>query len=115
MFLKAEKCEFEHQEIEYLGLVISKNKVAMDPVKVKGVTNRPVPQKVKEVQSFLGFVNFYHRFIKDFSHIACPLHALTHKTAEWRWGDLQQKAFEALKCAVTTALVLVFPSDKGKF
>ena len=115
LFLKGEKCEFERQEIEYLGLVISKNRVAMDPVKVKGVTDWPVPQKVKEVQSFLSFVNFYCRFIKDFSHIACPLHALTRKTAEWRWGDPQQKAFEALKRAVTTAPVLVFPSDKGKF
>ena len=115
MFLKAEKCEFECQEIEYLGLVISKNKVAMDPVKVKGVTDWPVPRIVKEVQSFLGFVNIYHRFIKDFSHITCPFHTLTRKAVEWKWGDLQQKAFEALKHAITTAPVLVFPSDKGKF
>ena len=87
----------------------------MDPVKVKGVTDWLVPRKVKEVQSFLGFVNFYRCFNKDFSHIARPLHALMHKAVEWKWGDLQQKAFEALKHAITTAPVLVFPSDKGKF
>ena len=115
LFLKAEKCEFERQEIEYLGLIISENKVAMDPVKVKGVTDWPVPRKVKEVQSFLGFVNFYRRFIKDFSHIARPLNMLMCKAVEWKWGDPQQKAFEALKHAVTSAPVLVFPSDKGKF
>jgi hypothetical protein len=115
LFLKAEKCEFERQKIEYLGLVISENHVSMDPVKVKGVTDWPVPKKVKEVQSFLGFVNFYRRFIKDFSHIARPLHALTRKTTEWRWGEPQQAAFEALKHAITTAPVLVFPSDTGKF
>ena len=115
LFLKAEKCEFKHQEIEYLGLIISKNKVAMDPVKVKGINDWLVPQKVKEVQSFLCFINFYCCFIKDFSHIAHPLYTLTHKAVEWKWGDLQQKAFEALKHAITTAPVLVFPSDKGKF
>ena len=87
----------------------------MDPVKVKGITDWPVPRKVKEVQSFLGFINFYCCFIKDFSHIAHPLHTLTRKAVEWKWGDPQQKAFEALKHAITTAPVLVFPSDKGKF
>jgi hypothetical protein len=113
--LKAEKCEFECQKIEYLGLVISENQVSMDPVKVKGVTNWPMPKKVKEVQSFLGFINFYCRFIKDFSHIARPLHALMRKASKWKWGEPQQTAFEVLKHAVTTAPVLVFPSDTGKF
>jgi hypothetical protein len=113
--LKAEKCKFKCQKIEYLGLVISENQVSMDPVKVKGVTDWPMPKKVKEVQLFLGLVNFYCQFIKDFSHIACPLHALTWKASKWKWGEPQQTAFEALKCAVTTAPVLVFPSDTGKF
>jgi hypothetical protein len=72
LFLKAEKCEFEHQKIEYLGLVISENQVSMDPVKLKAVTNWPMLKKVKEVQSFLGFINFYRQFIKDFSHCMPP-------------------------------------------
>jgi hypothetical protein len=114
LFLKAEKCKFECQKIEYLGLVISENQVSMDPVKVKGVTEWPVLNKVKEVQSFLGFINFYCQFIKDFSHITHPLHVLTWKASEWKWGEPQQTAFEALKHAVTTAPVLVFPSDTGK-
>jgi hypothetical protein len=59
LFLKVEKCKFEHQKIKYLGLVISENQVSMDPAKVKGVTDWPMPKRVKEVQSFLGFVNFY--------------------------------------------------------
>ena len=87
----------------------------MDPVKVKGVMDWPMPKKVKEVQSFLGFINFYWHFIQDFSHIACPLHALTQKTTEWKWEEPQQAAFEALKCAITTAPFLIFPSDTGKF
>src|SRR5258708_5993802 len=55
LFLQPEKCKFEHQEVDYLGL----DHVAMDPVKVQGVTDWPQPAKVKDVQSFIGFVNFY--------------------------------------------------------
>src|SRR5258705_11291036 len=82
LFLKPEKCKFEQKEVKYLGLVISKDHVAMDPTKVCGVTEWPTPMKVKEVQSFLGFVNFYQKFIHDFSDVAHPLYALTHKT-QW--------------------------------
>jgi len=59
----------------------------MDPMKVHGVMEWPTPMKVKEVQSFLGFVNFYQKFICDFSNIAYPLYALTHKTQQWVWGS----------------------------
>ena len=59
LYLKAEKCEFEREQIEYLGLVISHNKVAMDPAKVSAVMEWPNPSSKKEVQSFLGFANFY--------------------------------------------------------
>src|SRR5258705_11452139 len=70
LFLKPEKCKFEQKEVEYLRLVISKDHVAMDLMKVHGVTEWLTPTKVKEVQSFLGFVNFYWKFICDFSDIA---------------------------------------------
>src|SRR5258705_1926529 len=72
LFLKPEKCKFEQKEVEYLGLVISKDHVAMDLMKVRRVTEWPTPTKVKEVQSFLGFVNFYWKFICNFSNIAHP-------------------------------------------
>src|SRR5258708_3626488 len=84
-FLKPEKCKFEQKEVKYLRLV-SKDHVAMDPTKVCRVMEWPTPMKVKEVQSFLGFVNFYWKFIHDFSNVACPLYALTHKTQWWVWG-----------------------------
>ena len=112
LFLKPEKCRFEQKEVEYLGLVISKDHVAMDPTKVRGVTDWPTPTKVKEVQSFLGFVNFYRKFIHDFSNIARPLYALTRKTQRWVWGLPEQEAFDSLKEAVTSAPVLTFPSDR---
>src|SRR5258707_11263496 len=115
LFLKPEKCKFEQKEVKYLGLVISKDHVAMDPTKVHGVTEWPTPTKVKEVQSFLGFVNFYRKFIRDFSDVTCPLYALTCKTQQWVWGSPEQKAFDALKKAVTSAPILTFPSQSSRF
>jgi len=63
LFLCPEKCEFHRKEIEYLGLVISENKIAMDPVKVTGVHDWPTPENQTDVQAFIGFVNFYRHFI----------------------------------------------------
>jgi len=63
LFLHPEKCEFYRKEIEYLRLVISENKVAMDPVKVAGVYDWPTPENWTDVQAFIGSVNFYHHFI----------------------------------------------------
>jgi hypothetical protein len=79
LFLKPEKCTFHVKEVEYLGVIIGDGKVKMDPVKVEGIANWPVPQTVKEVRSFLGFCNFYRAFIPSFSHTARPLNDLTKK------------------------------------
>src|SRR5260370_40628888 len=87
----------------------------MDPVKVKGVTDWPQPAKVKDVQSFIGFVNFYWRFICDFSEIACPLHVLTQKSKDWSWGAAEQQAFDVLKSTITSAPMLTFPSKSSPF
>src|SRR5258707_6989133 len=115
LFLQPEKCKFKHREVDYLGLVISKDHVAMDPIKVQGVTDWPQPTKVKDVQSFIGFVNFYQRFIHNFSEIACPLHVLTHKSKDWSWGAAEQQAFDALKSAVTSTPTPAFPSKSSPF
>src|SRR5258707_15445574 len=87
----------------------------MDPIKVQGVTDWPQPTKVKDVQSFIGFMNFYRRFIQNFSEIAHPLHALTRKLKNWLWGAAEQQAFDALKNTITSAPTLVFPSKSGLF
>src|SRR5258707_13192506 len=87
LFLKPEKCKFEQKDVKYLGLVISKDHVAMDPMKVCRVMEWAPRMKVKEVQSFLGFVTFYQKFIHNFSDIAPPLYALTRKTQWWVWGS----------------------------
>ncbi|KAI7955667.1 hypothetical protein MJO29_007066 [Puccinia striiformis f. sp. tritici] len=106
LWLKPEKCEFSRAEVEYLGLLISKNRVKMDPGKVSAVTEWPAPRNVRELQRFIGFANFYRRFIDHFSGTARPLHDLTRDNAMFNWNDTCQKAFDALKTAFATAPVL---------
>jgi hypothetical protein len=64
LYLKPEKCEFEKQEMEYLGMIIRPGEVQMDPGKVAAVKDWPTPTTLKEVRAFIGFANFYRRFIK---------------------------------------------------
>ncbi len=115
LYLKAEKCEFEQEQIEYLGLIISHNKVAMDPVKVAAVAEWPQPREKKEVQSFLGFANFYQRFIEGFSQVARPLFDLTKKDVPFRWSPECDVAFEELKKRIVSAPVLVLPNNRQPF
>src|SRR5258708_25211082 len=107
LFLQPEKCKFECQEVDYLGLVISKDHVAMNPIKAQGVMDWPQLMKVKDVQSFIGFMNF--------SKIACPLHMLTWKSKDWLWGTAEQQAFNVLKNTITSTPMLAFPSRSGLF
>jgi len=115
LYAKAEKCFFEQSSIKYLGVIISENKVQMDEEKLSGVLEWPVPTKVKQVQAFLGFVNFYRRFIENFTKMSKPLSDLTKKDSTWTWGKEQQNAFEVLKKAFTMAPVLRIPNDKDPF
>ena len=78
LFFHPEKYKFYQRQIKYLRLVISENKVAMDPMKVTGVCDWPTPENWTDVQAFIGFINFYHHFIQDFSTIARPLFDLTY-------------------------------------
>jgi len=82
----------------------------MYPVKIAGVTEWPALTNKKEVQSFLGFTNFYRRFIKDFSEHARPLFDLTRNDSRWRWEEAEQTAFTRLKQSVTSTLVLISPN-----
>jgi hypothetical protein len=114
LFLKHEKCEFEKTRIEYLGLIISEGQVEMDLVKVAGVAEWPVPTSRKEVQQFLGFTNFYRRFIRDYSHIARPLFDLTGKT-EFKWGEEQEAAFQDLRACIMSSPILILANETKPF
>jgi len=69
----------------------------MDPIKIAGITEWPAPTNKKEVQSFLGFTNFYRHFIEGFSEHTCPLFNLTRNDSRWRWEAAKHSAFENLK------------------
>jgi RNase H-like domain found in reverse transcriptase/Reverse transcriptase (RNA-dependent DNA polymerase)/Integrase zinc binding domain/Retroviral aspartyl protease len=106
LYAKLEKCEFHVSKVEFLGFVLSNGTVAMDPSKVSSVSTWPAPSSVREIQSFLGFVNFYRRFIPGFAKIAHPITSLTKKNTPFHWTVECQDAFEELKRLVTSQPIL---------
>ena len=85
----------------------------MDPVKLKGIEDWPEPSSVKGVRSFLGFANFYRRFIPNYSELTRPLHELTKKDKQWEWTSVERDAFNKLKAKFISSPVLLMP-DKNK-
>ncbi|KAF8628194.1 hypothetical protein AX14_011262 [Amanita brunnescens Koide BX004] len=112
--LKPEKCWFNKEEIEFLGIIVSKDSVKMDPAKVQAIIGWPTPKCKKEVQQFLGFINFYRRFCEGHTKIAKPLTKLTGNL-EWQWGTKQNKAFEQLKEKIAYEVTLAIPNQEGQF
>jgi hypothetical protein len=106
LLLKPEKCDFHKQEVEFLGHLVGVDGVRMDPRKIDAVTNWPEPTTVKEVQAFLGFANFYRRFIAGYSKIAQPLTELTRKDLTFKWTNEADVAFRDLKRKFTEAPIL---------
>ncbi len=100
------KCEFHVQEVKYLGLIVSTKGISMDPDKVQAVTEWPTPRNIKDVQAFLGFANFYRRFIQGFSRKVRVLTNLTKKEVQFDWTPRCQEAFELLKKAFVSAPIL---------
>ncbi|QRW19746.1 Retrotransposable element Tf2 protein [Rhizoctonia solani] len=106
LFCKASKCTFHVTSVEYLGIIVLDKGFSLDKLKIQAVQEWPTPTKVKEVQSFLGFANFLHQFVANFSHMARPLHNLVKKDTPWKWETKEQEAFQGLKNAITNAPVL---------
>ena len=115
LYFKPEKCIFHAPHINYLGVILEKGMIHMDLVKIEGIKNWPMPTKVKDVRSFLGFCNFYQPFIPKFGHDVKPLNKLTKKDAPWQWGKHQQEAMDNLKAKVTRAPVLQSPELDKQF
>ena len=112
MRLKPSKCEFHQTETEYLGFIISEDCIKVDPVKTKAIRTCARPTRKKEIQSFLGFWNFYRRFIEECREIAKPLYQLTEKDKKWEFGEKQQKAFESLIHKLTHPPILAHYDPK---
>ena len=106
LYVKPEKCKWKVREVGFLGVVIGPDGIKMEEEKVKEVVEWLTPKYVKEVQKFLGLVNYYCRFIEDFASIARPLHDMVKKDKKWDWMEKQEKAFRKLKEQFTKEPVL---------
>jgi len=106
LYIKPEKCVWKVQKIGFLGVVIGPDGIEMEKKKVNRVLSWPEPKNVKDVRKFLGLVNYYRRFIKNFAQVARPMNVLTRKDIKWQWKEEQQKAFDELKRIFTTKPVL---------
>ena len=93
LHLKPEKCHFHKTEVKYLGLIISANGVRMDPEKVTAVLEWGSPRNLHDVRAFLGFANFYRRFILGYSNVVAPLVGLTKKGIRFEWSKECEAAF----------------------
>ena len=112
--LKPKKCVFFQTEVKFLGKIVSKDGVKPNPDSVAVVKNWPKPTCTKDVERFLGFVNYHRDFVKDFAELAEALYKLTGKN-KFHWGEEQQASFELLKEAMTTTPVLAYPDPEGTF
>ncbi len=115
LYVKIEKSEFHADTVSFLGFIIAPGKMQMDPAKVCAVAQWPTPDSRKKVQQFLGFANFYRRFIRNFSAIAAPLHALTSPQVPFQWSPQAEEAFQQLKVRFTTAPILTVPDPSRQF
>ena len=115
LYLKPEKCLFEQQEIDYLGIIIGNGQIKMDPSKIKVVKTWPTPTNLTEIWAFLVFTSYYRYFIKGYSAIARPLLNLTKKGAVWHWGQLEQSTFKTLWQRVCDEPVLQQPNFNKQF
>jgi len=93
--------------VNYLGFILSPEGLTMDQAKVKVIQDWPEPHRVKDVQSFLGFANFYRQFINDYAKIVIPLTHLTRKSIPFQFSEKACEAFVNLKNAFTTAPILL--------
>src|SRR5262249_24515067 len=115
LYAKFSKCEFWINSVQFLGHMISKDGIAVDPVKVQAVMEWNAPKTPTEVRSFLGLAGYYRRFIKDFSSLASPLTKLTKKDSKFVWSEDCERSFQELKARLTTAPVLTLPDGISRF
>ncbi|KAL2695017.1 hypothetical protein AAEP93_007409 [Penicillium crustosum] len=100
------KSEFSVKRTKFLGFIVSTDGIAVDPEKIRVVQSWTVPTTVKGVQSFLGFCNFYRRFIQGYSAISKSLHRLTRQDVPFEWSENCEKAFQTLKKKLVSAPIL---------
>ncbi|CAI7839790.1 unnamed protein product [Closterium sp. NIES-53] len=114
-YVKLSKSEFALKKVQFLGHMVSAQGVHVDPKKIEAVRTWKTPENVKELQQFLGFANYYNRFVPQYAKIATPLTNLLKKNTLFKWEDVHQQAMEQLKTALTSAPVLILPDPEKDY
>jgi hypothetical protein len=107
LYAKFSKCEFWLDEVPFLGHIISKGGIAVDPAKVTEIVGWKIPKTVIEVRSFLGLMRYYRRFIEGFSKIMKPMTSLLEKGKEFKWTHECQESFNRLRFKLMSPPVLI--------
>ncbi len=116
LYLKLENCEFQPPVVQFLGYIVSADGIQMDQGKVQAIRDWPQPHSVKELQRFLGFANFYRRFIQNFSLLSAPLTSMIcQKPKSLSWNTEARAAFQKLQEAFCTAPILTHPDPQLLF
>ena len=115
LYAKFTKCEFWLRWVTFLGHVVSREVIQVDPKKIEALVNWYPPRNVLEVRGFLCLAGYYRRFVKGFSKIAMPLTQLLHKSVRFEWLEKCQWSFDDLKQRLTTAPILVLPKGSSGF
>lgn len=112
LFVKAEKCLFHSEEVSFLGSCLGPGKIMADPEKVRVVVDWPRPTTHRKLQQFLGFANFYRRFIRNYSTLAAPITQLTSSARSFSWSPAAESAFTSLKKHFSAPILI--QSDPSK-
>ncbi|CAI7734849.1 unnamed protein product [Closterium sp. NIES-53] len=109
------KCSFGNTAVTYLGFQVQGETLGIQQVKVKVLDQVPAPKDRSTLRAVLGFLNYYRRFVPNFSRTAATLNRLLREDQEWQWGEAEQQAIKALLGAVKTATLLVLPNKEDLF
>ena len=113
--LKSSKCHLFRVSVPFLGHIVGRRGLECDPTKIEDVKSWPVPDCLKSVRQFLGFVGYYRRFIPRFADIATPLVYLTGKDVPFVWDSSCSAAFHELRAALIDTPILAFPTETGEY
>lgn len=115
LVIAVDKCTFAAGEISYLGHIVSRSGLQVDPQKIQAINDMPTPTNLQQLRSILGSAGYYRHFVRDYSKMVAPLTALSKKGAEWQWTETQQQALDGVKAALSSPPILAHPDYSRPF
>ena len=113
--LHPSKCKFATKQVKYLGHIVSKDGMSVNPENTEKIQNAKSPTNAKQVKSVLGMMGYYRKFVKNYAKIAAPLHDLLKKDKKFQWTEECETAFQELKSKLVTAPILRYPQFDKEF